>query len=120
MSFEGLLDQRCAIYHLEKERKDFGYGIKGDGFSYPDRPDIAEVACHFNVHDNGTLEQTEDANEYTVVGKLNLPYGTDVRVNDKIVCLDNGVTYYAEIPRNIRDHHVIVDVQRKGKVKGAI
>ena len=120
MSFESLLDQKCAIYHLVKGTKDLGFGIKGGKFSYPDKPDIEEVPCHFNVDDNDTLEQTEDANEYTVVGKLNLPYGTDVRVNDKIVNLDNGLTYYAEVPRNIRDHHVIVNVQRKGKIKGAI
>ncbi len=120
MSFEGLLDQKCSIYHLVKGKKELGYRIEGDKFYYPEEPDIAEVPCHFNLGDSDMLEQTEDANEYTVVGKLNLPYGTDVRVNDKIVSLENGFTYYAEIPRNIRDHHVIVNVQRKGKIKGAI
>lgn len=120
MSFEGLLDQKCSIYHFVKGKKELGYGIKEDQFIYPKEPDIAEVPCHFNVDDSDTLEQTEDANEYTVVGKLNLPYGTDVRVNDKIVSLENGLTYYAEVPRNIRDHHIVVQVQRKGKIKGAI
>lgn len=120
MSFEELLDQKCSIYHLVKGKKKLGYGIEGDEFSYPNKPDIAEVPCHFNVDDSDTLEQTEDANEYTVVGKLNLPYGTDVRVNDKIVSIENGLTYYAEVPKNIRGHHVIVNVQRKGKIKGAV
>ena len=120
MSFENLLDQKCAIYHMKKEGKNLGYGIKGDTFVYPEEPDAAEIACHFNVSHDGNLQQTEDANEYTVVGKLNLPYGTDVRVNDKIVDLASGIVYYAEIPRNIRNHHVTVQVQRKGKVKGAI
>lgn len=120
MSFEGLLDQKCSIYHLAKGKKELGYGIKEDEFSYPEKPDIKEVPCHLKVDDSDTLDQTEDANEYIVVRKLNLPYGTDVRVNDKIVILEDGLTYYAEVPRNIRDHHVIVNVQRKGKIKGAI
>ena len=120
MSYEKLKDHRCAIYHMKKDSKSLGYGIAGDSFSYPAEPDEADVPCHFNVSDTGTLEQTEDANEYTVVGKLNLPYGTDVRVNDKIIDLGSGISYYAEVPRNIRDHHIIVRIQRKGKVKGAM
>ena len=119
MSFENLLDQRCAIYHMKKEEKSLGYGIAGETSVYPEEPDVADVPCHFNVSDTGTLNQTEDANEYTTV-KLNLPYGTDVRVNDKIYDLGSGIAYYAEIPRNIRNHHITVQVQRKGKVKGAI
>lgn len=120
MPFDNLLDHKCAVYHMRKSGKNLGYGIMGDDFSYSDEPDMTDVPCHFNVSDTGTLEQTEDANEYTVVGKLNLPCGTDVRVNDKIIDLGSGITYYAEIPRNIRDHHMIVQIQRKGKVKGAI
>ena len=41
-------------------------------------------------------------------------------LNDKIIDLGSGISYYAEIPRNVRDHHIIVQIQRKGKVKGAI
>lgn len=120
MSFENLLDHKCAIYHMKKGGKNLGYGITGEVFSYPAEPDVTDVPCHFNVSDTGTMEQTEDANEYIVVGKLNLPYGTDVRVNDKIIDLGSGISYYAEVPRNIRDHHIIVQIQRKGKVKGAM
>ncbi len=120
MPFENLLDHKCAIYHMKKDGKNLGYGITEEAFSYPAEPDEADIPCHFNVSDTGTLNQTEDANEYTVVGKLNLPCGTDVRVNDKIIDLCSGISYYAEVPRNIRDHHIIVQVQRKGKVRGAI
>ena len=120
MSFESLLDHRCAIYHMKKDSNSLGYGITDNKFSYPAEPDATDVPCHFNVSDTGTLEQTEDANEYTVVGKLNLPYGTDARVNDKIIDLGSGIPYYAEVPRNIRNHHIVVQVQRKGKIKGAI
>ena len=120
MSLENMLDHKCAIYHMKIEGRNLGYGIIGETFSYPAEPDVDNVPCHFNVSDTGTLNQTEDANEYTVVGKLNLPYGTDVRVNDKIIDLGSRISYYAEVPRNIRDHHIIVQVQRKGKVKGAM
>lgn len=120
MAFGELLDHKCAIFHVKTETKGMGYGIKTDSFVYPDEPDLPLVPCHFNVQDTGTLEQTEDANEYIVVGKLNLPCGTDVQVNDKIIDLDSGIAYYAEIPRNIRNHHMIVQIQRKGKIKGAI
>lgn len=120
MSFENLLNHKCAIYHMKKDGTNLGYGIAREAFSYPEEPDVTDVPCHFNVSDTGTMEQTEDANEYIVVGKLNLPYGTDVRVNDKIIDLGSGISYYAEIPRNIRDHHIIVQIQRKGKVKGAM
>lgn len=120
MSFENLLDHRCAIYHMKKDGKNLGYGITGEAFSYPAEPDLTDVPCHFNVSDTGTMEQTEDASEYIVVGKLNLPYGTDIRVNDKIIDTGSGISYYAEVPRNIRNHHIIVQIQRKGKVKGAM
>jgi len=118
--FDELLDHKCAIYHMVKQEKDLGYGIGAGNFTYPAVPDIPDAACHFNVGDIGSMEQTEDANEYTVVGKLNLPYGTDIRVNDKIVDLGNGIEYRAEVPQNIRNHHMVVRVQRKGKVKGAV
>lgn len=120
MAFDDLLDHKCAIYHMSKGGKNLGFGIESDDFSYPKKPDIASVSCHFNVSEQGTMEQTEDANEYIAVGKLNLPVGTDVRVNDKIVDLGTGIVYYAEIPRNIRDHHIMVKVHRKGKIEGAI
>lgn len=123
MAFEDLLDHKCAIYHLKetKEGKDLGFGIKSTEFKYGDVPDLDNIPCHFNVNGGmGSMEQTEDANEYIVVGKLQLPAGTEVYVNDKIVDLGTGLVYTAEIPRNIRNHHVMVQVQRKGKVKGAM
>ncbi len=100
--------------------KSMGFGIKAGSFTYPEEPDLPEVPCHFNVADSGVLDQTEDANEFTVVGKVNFANGTDVRINDKIVDLATGISYYAELPRQIRDHHIIVRVQRKGKIRGAI
>lgn len=120
MAFEDLLDHRCAIYHMRKDSKDMGYGITSSDFSYPDNPDHTNVPCHFNVNDGGNITQTENVNEYIVVGKLQLPVGTDIRINDKVVNLDTGVSYTAEIPKNIRNHHIIVNIQKKGTVKGVL
>jgi len=120
MAFEDLLDHRCAIYHMKQSEKDLGYNVKTGSFDYSSEPDIPEVTCHFNVDDSGNITQTEEANEYIVVGKLQLPAGTEVRLNDKIVNLDTGISYFAEIPKNIRNHHIVVNVQRKGKIKGAL
>ena len=64
--------------------------------------------------------QTESANEFIYSGKLQLPAGTDVRVNDKVVDKNTGLAYTAEMPHNIRDHHIMVNIQRKGTVKGAL
>lgn len=120
MAFEDLLDHKCAIYHMKKSEKNKGFGIKTPDFGYSTEPDLTDIPCHFNVNENGSIEQTEDANEYIVVGKLQLPAGTEVYLNDKIINLNNGMEYTAGIPRDIRGHHVIVNVQRKGKVKGAL
>ena len=103
MAFEDLLDHRCDIYHMVKGEKDMGFAIKQTGFSYPKVPDVEDVA-----------------NEFIYSGKLQLPAGTDVRVNDKVVDKNTGLAYTAEMPHNIRDHHIMVNIQRKGTVKGAL
>lgn len=120
MSFEDMLNHRCAIYHLKKVHEDMGYNIMSAGFTYAEPPDLTDIPCHFNINDTGNMNQSEDANEYIVVGKLQLPPATEIYVNDKVVNLDNGMEYVAEIPKKIRNHHIVVNIQRKGKVKGAL
>lgn len=120
MAFEDLLDHKCDIYHMVKGERDMGFAIKQGKYSYPNVPDIENVQCHFNVNANATLTQTESANEFIYTGKLQLPAGTDIRVNDRVVDKDTGLEYTAEIPHNIRDHHMMVTIQRKGTVKGAL
>ena len=44
--------------------------------------------------------------------KLTLPIDTDIRVNDKVVDCESGYEYEAEVPRNIRDHHIVVWIHR--------
>lgn len=120
MSIDSLFDHACDIYHMTEKSRSLGYGIRDGEFLYPDKPDEEDVPCHFNASPAGSLQQTESANEYIFTGKLQLPAGTDIRVNDKIVDKGNGLVYYAEIPKNIRDHHMVVMIQRKGTVKGAL
>ncbi len=120
MAIENLFDHMCDIYHMVESSRELGYGIEDDGFDYPEKPDLKDVNCHFNVSYNESLQQTESANEYICTGKLQLPTGTDIRINDKIVDKGNGLVYTAEIPKNIRDHHMVVTIQRKGTVKGAL
>lgn len=120
MSIENLFDHTCDIYHMITGSKSMGYGIKTEDFTYPDKPDEEGISCHFNVNSDGTMQQTESVNEYIYTGKLQLPTGTDIRVNDKIVDNGNGLIYTAQVPRNIRDHHIVVTIQRKGTVKGAL
>lgn len=97
-----------------------GFGITQEDYGYPDTPDLENVPCHFNVEAYANLEQTEVENEYIYTGKLQLPLGTDVRINDKIIDVSTGLEYYAQVPRTIRNHHVAVMVQRKGLTQAAI
>ncbi len=55
MSFNGLLNHTCDIYHMLRSDKSPGYNLPSSPtFSYPQGPDIAAVQCHFCVK-SGTL-----------------------------------------------------------------
>lgn len=114
MSYEALLDHTCDIYHIERADRSPGYSLPtSPAFGYAEAPDLAGVPCHFNVK-SGTLTivQGEPQARLDAKVKLNLPVGTDVRINDKIVDCATGLEYTAEVPRNIRDHHVTVMLHR--------
>ncbi len=110
MSLENLLDHTCNIYHIKKEDKSPGYGLAASpSFEYPKEPDISGQPCHFGIRSRSTtIVQTAPAKLLNEKDKLTLPAGTDVRLNDKIVDCDTGLEYTAEVPRNIRGHHLIV------------
>ena len=104
LAIEDLFDHRCSIYHLQTTTTDPGFGLPGQTtHSYPDTPDLENVPCHFNV---GASAQ--------------LPAGTDVRANDKIVNEENGLDFTAQVPQNIRGHHMTVTIQRKGNIEAAL
>ena len=52
--------------------------------------------------------------------KLSLPIGTGIRKNDIVQSRETGLRYRADVPREIRGHHIIVTLRREGGVKGAI
>lgn len=120
MSFEDLLNHKCNIYHAESKETSLGFGVSTKKFKYPELPDEEDVDCHFNVNRSESLQQTDNANVYSANGKVNFALGTDIRVNDKIVDLSNGLEYICEIPKRIRDHHLIAIVHRTGTGKGAL
>ena len=115
VSIEALFNHRCSIYHLRSETTSPGFGLPGQTtYSYPKTPDLSGVPCHFNVGASTELAQETPFNTYLYTGKLNLPAGTDVRMNDKIVNEASGLDFTAQEPQDIRGHHVTVAIQRKG------
>ena len=111
MSYSDFLDHSCDIYHLSQTQVSPGFNLPAspkDG--YPSTADESAIPCHFNIKgDSPKLVQNEPENSLTERTKLNLPLGTDVRINDKIVDLTTGLAYTAvSPPRNIRNHHIIV------------
>jgi hypothetical protein len=116
MGFEALLNHTCDIYHLQKADASPGFGLPNSPqFSYPDTPDIAGIKCHFNLR--GALRVTQNEPYAALDGrvKLNLPWGTEVCINDKIVHPETGYEYIAEAPIPIRNHHIIVMLRRTGE-----
>jgi len=123
MAWEDMLDHKCDIYHVDKDTEDLGYGVtETDHFSYPSTPDIADKECHFHIKTGSYIvSQTEPINKYDARVKLSLPYGTDIRINDKVVSKETGFSYIAELPRTIRNnHHIIVYINREDSVKEAV
>lgn len=122
MSIEDFFDHTCSIYHLEKNKTEFGYGIAPiESSAYGDEPAITGQFCHFHVKSDGTRLVQEDpysAIEGTI--KLSLPAGTDIRINDKVVWDGPGLSYRAGLPRQIRGHHVTATLYRLDGHKGAI
>jgi len=109
-----MLAHKCDVYHTQKEEKTPGYNLPGSpSFSYPKNPDIKEVTCHFGVR-GGTrnVKQLEPQAVFESRIKLAYPLGVDIRLNDKIVNLQNGVEYIAEVPVQIRNHHMFVMLRR--------
>lgn len=119
MSLEDFFDHKCDIYHIQEGQASPGYGLAASpSFSYPTEPDIKERDCHFGVRSQSvTVTQTAPANLMDAKIKLTLPAGTDVRLNDKIVNCTTGFEYTAELPLNIRGHHIFVYIKRTGGQK---
>lgn len=123
MAIEDFFDHRCDLYHLIGSEDSPGFGLPDSPVhSYPDTPDEADVKCHFAQGGSGgtqnTLVQELPEHRYEERIKLTLPIGTDVRVNDKVLDKRTNLFYIAELPRNIRNHHIYVWVKREGTEVG--
>lgn len=119
MAFDSLLDHACDIYHMRKTETSPGYNLPSSpSFSYASAPDLSGVPCHFGMIGGAggglTVIQTEPQANLETKIKLALPLGTDVRLNDKIVDRGLGYAYTAEVPRRVRDHHIVVMLRRTG------
>lgn len=115
MALEDFFDHTCDIYHIQESGVSPGYNLPASPlFSYPQEPDMQGVSCHFEVKSQSvTISQGRPLNLMDASIKLVLPAGTDVRLNDKIVDCGTGYAYTAEVPHNIRNHHVFVYVKKK-------
>lgn len=123
MAIEDFFDHKCDLYHALEGSDTPGYGLPtSPSFDYPKQPDLSDVACHFNQGGSGgtvnTLVQKLPEHSYEDRIKLTFPIGTDVRVNDKVLDKRTNLFYIAEIPRNIRNHHIYVWVKREGTEVG--
>lgn len=111
-SFERLLNHKCDIYHHQTENRDLGYGLSSIVDGYPETADLFGVICHFHKETINVV-QSEPHQDIIARRKVDFPLNTDIRINDKVNF--EGLTYYAEVPQNIRNHHLTVYLQRKGK-----
>lgn len=114
MAVEDLFDHTCNIFHLRSAETSPGFGLPASPkFEYDKAPDLEGVACHFHVNNFApSFREQQPHTDMEATEKLSLPVGTDVRINDKIVDLTTGVEYTAGVPRNIRDHHIAVQLHR--------
>jgi hypothetical protein len=123
MAWEDFFNHKCDIYHIVKSDNDIGFGVTdSESFSYPSVPDCDDVDCHFMIRTGKAIVvQSEPTNDYDARIKLALPAGTDIRINDKVVSKETGLSYIAELPRTIKhNHHIVVYIKREGTVKEAI
>ena len=113
---EDFFNHKCNIYHAIDVGKSPGYGLPtSEEYSYPDLPDISNQICHFAVKSSTlTIAQNNPTNDLDARIKLTLPFGVDVRVNDKIVSNETGYAYIAEVPRHPQNHHTFVYIKRTG------
>lgn len=122
--FEDFLDHTCNIYHLSNEDVNVGYGIKATPVKKTQKePDGKNIPCHFHIKTNDGMRivQKEPYTVLTGEGKLTLPPGTDIRMNDVVEDCRNGVRYRAGLPKAIHgEHHIIVMISREDGIEEAL
>ena len=114
MSFDNMLNHKCDIYHLQTITESPGWGLPDTiTYGYPTNPDIVNQQCHFGVKNSvQVIVQNNPQTDYEARIKLALSIDADIRLNDKVISLENGYEYTAEIPVNVRNHHQFVMLRR--------
>lgn len=116
MSYQNFLNDTCDIFHIVKSDRNFGYGLQkqeNSKFGYSSEPDIEGQACHFGVKSRSSaVLQQAPKNDLEEKIKLYLPWGTDIRVNDKIIDRRTKYEYTAEQPVPVQKHHIFVWIKR--------
>ncbi|SFM29086.1 protein of unknown function [Gracilibacillus orientalis] len=114
MSYESLLTDTCSIFHLNSRSSGGKWGIPSDDRQqdhyYADNPDVEEQSCYF-VEKNQSITQGEPNNEIIQTYRVHFPIDADIQINDKVVW--EGITLKAQKPRNIKDHHIEVNLVRR-------
>lgn len=110
--FERLLNHKCDIYHHQSKSTSKGYGLSSVEDGYSDIPDLVDIKCHFHK-ETINVAQGEPHQDIIARRKVDFPLDTDINLNDKVTY--EGLIYYAELPMNVRNHHITVYLQRKGK-----
>lgn len=120
--FGDFLNHKCDIFHLVDDSCQEGYGIKAMEKRIPEEtPSEQGIPCHFHVRsDSLQIVQGEPYRSLSGQVKLSLPFGTDIRKNDIVQSQETGICYRADLPREVRGHHMIVTLRREPGLKGAI
>lgn len=121
--FEDFLNHKCNIFHLIEVEKEVGYGIQTEVVREPEKePSLTDIPCHFHIAQSNFLQIVQEEPYSRVSGetKLSLPIDTDIRKNDIVQDCDTGLFYRADLPKRVRNHHIIVTVRREDGTKGAI
>lgn len=114
MAIKDFFDHKCDLYHMVRNEKSPGFSLPASpSFSYGPVPDLTEIPCHFGGKAATiSIVQSKPNANYEARIKLSLPVGTDIRLHDKVVDRGTKYEYTAEIPRNIRGHHIAVYLKR--------
>lgn len=111
MSFKSLLTDRCSIYHIVETSTSPGYGLPGEAvFNYGELPDLEDMPCKF-TEKGLSITQGEPGSEIVHSFAVSFLISADIRLNDKVIF--EGAEYKAQIPRKVRNHHIVVTVIRK-------
>jgi hypothetical protein len=113
MSYEKLLTDRCDIYHLKSCSPGGNWGIPTEDMQqetyYDDEPDVIDVKAYF-TEKNQSITQGEPNAVITQSYLVHFLVSADIQTGSKVIW--DGVSYKAQKPRKIKNHHQEVTLIR--------